>query len=124
MSTPPGDPRDPRLPEALARELYWAQEASARSSMDTAQLRDALHDFVAMVRGDEKVGVPRAEPNLASPVRWRRRLKVVQFRALRPVSRRYDRLLGDLGELAAGLADRVARLEAEIEHLRGDNGRD
>ena len=120
MSTPPGEPRDPQVPEALARELYWAQEASARSSMTTAELRDALHDYVAMVRGDERVGVPRAEPNLASPARWRRRLKVAQFRLLRPVSRRYDRLLGDLGELAAGLADRLARVESELEHLRRD----
>ena len=53
-------------------------------------------------------------------ISWRRRLKKLQFRALRPVSRRYDRLLADLGELAAGLADRLARVESELEHLRRD----
>lgn len=119
MSTPARDPR-PGVPDALARELFWAQEAASVSSMDMAELRDALHDFAARMRGDERQHVPRSEPNLASPSTWRRRLKVLQFRAFRPMTRRYDRLVGDLGELAAGLADRVARLEAEVEHLRGD----
>ena len=117
---PAPDDRDPRVPEALARELYWAREASPRSTMSTAELRDALHDFAALVRGDEGLGIPRAEPYLASPIAWRRRLKKLQFRALRPVSRRYDRLLADLGELAAALADRLARVESELEHLRRD----
>lgn len=119
MSTSPRDPL-PGVSEALARELFWAQEAASVSSMDMAELRDALHDFTARMRGDERQNVPRSEPNLASPSTWRRRLKVLQFRAFRPMSRRYDRLVGDLGELAAGLADRLARLEAEVEHLRGD----
>jgi hypothetical protein len=39
------------------------------------------------------------------------------FRFLRPVSKRYDRLLADLAELNAGLADRVAELEATVARL-------
>ncbi len=38
---------------------------------------------------------------------------------MRPISWRYDRLLADLGELNAALADRVAALEAEVARLRG-----
>jgi uncharacterized small protein (DUF1192 family) len=34
--------------------------------------------------------------------------------------RRYDRLLGDLGELVAILAGRVAALETEVERLRAE----
>jgi hypothetical protein len=40
------------------------------------------------------------------------------YRAIRPVSRRYDRLLADLGTLTRMLADRLAEAEAEIERLR------
>ena len=52
------------LRDALARELYWAEEATPRSRMDTGEVRDALHDFAASMRDDEKQIVPRGEPNL------------------------------------------------------------
>ena len=105
---------------ALERELYWAEEATPRSRMDTGEVRDALHDFAMLMRADEKQVIPRGEPNLASTSRWRRRLKFRLFRLFRPISWRYDRLLADLGELNAALADRVAVLEAEIARLRAE----
>ncbi len=110
------------LREALAREMYWAEEATPRSRMDTGDVRDALHDFAVLMRDDEKQIVPRGEPNLSSRTRWRRRLKFRLFRLLRPISWRYDRLLGDLGELTAALADRVAVLEAEVARLKRERG--
>jgi hypothetical protein len=110
------------LRDALARELYWAEEATPRSRMDTGEVRDALHDFAALMRDDERQVIPRGEPNLSSTKRWRRRLKVRLFRLFRPISWRYDRLLGDLGELNAALADRVAVLEAEVARLRKERG--
>ncbi|GBC87757.1 hypothetical protein HRbin12_01775 [bacterium HR12] len=108
--------------EALARELYWAEEATPRARLDVTGVRDALHDFALLMREDEKQVIPRGEPNLASRRRWRRRLKVRLFRLFRPISWRYDRLLADLGELTAALADRVAELEAEVERLRAERG--
>ncbi len=108
--------------DELAREMYWAEEATPRSRMDTAAVRDALHDFALLMRDDEKQVIPRGEPNLASRRRYRRRLKVRLFRLFRPISWRYDRLLGDLGELNAALADRVAELEAEVARLRAKAG--
>jgi hypothetical protein len=110
------------LRAALAREMYWAEEATPRSRMDTGEVRDALHDFAVLMRDDEEHVVPRGEPNLASRSRWRRRLKLRLFRLFRPISWRYDRLLGDLGELNAALADRVAVLEAEVARLRRERG--
>jgi hypothetical protein len=104
--------------EALARELYWAEEATPRSRMTTAQVRDAIHDFAILMRDDEKQLIPRGEPNLASLSRWRRRLKFRLFRVLRPITRRYDRLLSDLAELTSSLADRLAHAEAEVARLR------
>jgi hypothetical protein len=49
----------------------------------------------------------------------RRKAKSLQFLVFRPIRKRHDRLLGDLGELTAALADRVVALEAEVERLRG-----
>lgn len=111
-------PQEDDARTSLERELYWAEEATRRTRMDTAQVRDALHDFVVMMHDDEKQTVPRGEPNLAARKRWKRQLKLRLFRVTRPISWRYDRLLGDLGELAAGLADRVAVLETEVARLR------
>ncbi|MEW6059381.1 MAG: hypothetical protein AB1551_04450 [Actinomycetota bacterium] len=109
-------PEDAR--SALERELYWAEEATPRSRLSLAEVRDALHDFVVLMRDDEKRIVPRGEPNLAARKRWKRRAKYRLFRLFRPISWRYDRLLGDLGELSASLAERVALLEAEVARLR------
>ncbi len=107
---------------ALERELYWAEEATPRSRMTTPDVRDALHDFAVLMRDDEKQMIPRGEPNLASTSRWRRQLKFRLFRLNRPSTWRYDRLLADLGELNAALADRVAALEAEVARLKEERG--
>lgn len=112
------------LRDALARELYWAEDATPRSRMDTGEVRDALHDFAVLMRADEKQVIPRGEPNLASSTRLRRGLKLRLFRLFRPISWRYDRLLADLGELNAALADRVAVLEAEVRRLKRKLGED
>lgn len=112
------------LRDALAREMYWAEEATPRARMDTGGVRDALHDFAVSMRDDQKQLIPRGEPNLSSTTRWRRRVKLRLFRLFRPISWRYDRLLADLGELNAALADRVAVLEAEVGRLRGKSGED
>jgi hypothetical protein len=110
------------LRDALARELYWAEEVTPPSRMDTGEVRDALHDFAVTMRDDERQVYPRGEPNLSSSTRWRRQLKRRLFRLFRPISWRYDRLLADLGELNAALADRVAGLEAELARLKRERG--
>ena len=107
---------------ALEREIYWAEDASARSRMDTSEVRDLLHDFAMLMRADEKQAVPRGEPELGSGSRMRRKTKVLQFRLLRPMRRRNDRLLAEFGELAAALADRVVALETEVKELRAKLG--
>ena len=109
---------------ALEREIYWAEEATTRSRMDTPEVRDLLHDFAALMRADEKQAIPRGEPNLASRSRFRRQAKATQYRLFRPIRRRNDRLLGDLGELTAALSDRVLALEAEVQRLRAKLGDD
>jgi hypothetical protein len=109
---------------ALEREIYWAEEATPRSRVDTGEVRDLLHDFAVMMRADEKQAIPRGEPYLGSRSRFRRKAKSLQFLVLRPMRKRNDRLLADLGELTAALADRVVALESEVERLKDDKARD
>jgi hypothetical protein len=104
--------------EHLARELYWAEEGAARTRMSTAEVRNELHDFAALMRADERLAIPRGEANLASTSRWRRQLKLRLFRLMRPISWRYDRLLADEAELTTALAERVQQLEAELARLK------
>jgi hypothetical protein len=116
-------PPDPAASE-LARELYWAQDRVSRARLTTPEVRDRLMDLAAQLRADELAMVPQGEGYLASPSRWRRRLKYGLFRSLRPVSRRYDRLVGDLAELTTGLAERLMAAEVEIARIRGTVGED
>jgi len=102
----------------LSRELYWAEEATPRGRMSTADVRNELHDFAALMRADERLEIPRGEANLASTSKWRRQLKLRLFRLMRPISWRYDRLLADHAELTTALAERVQQLEFEVAHLR------
>jgi hypothetical protein len=104
--------------ERLARELYWAEEATPRARMSTAEVRNELHDFAVLMRADERVAIPRGEATLSSTSPWRRRLKLALFRLMRPISWRYDRLLADEAELTTALAERVQQLEADLARLR------
>jgi hypothetical protein len=104
--------------EHLGRELYWAEEGTPLARMTTADVRNELHDFAALMRADEKLAIPRGEVNLASTSRWRRQLKLRLFRLMRPISWRYDRLLADEAELTTALAERVQQLEAELAQIR------
>ncbi len=116
----PGDSNDDDARTVLERELYWAGDASTATSQSTRELRIALHDFAATMRADERSRVPRQEPLLGSMSRWKRSLKVVMYEALRPVTHRYDRLLGDLASMNRVVVERLAEAEAEIESLRHD----
>jgi hypothetical protein len=102
----------------LSRELYWAEEGTPLARMTTAEVRNELHDFAALMRADERLAIPRGEVNLASTTRWRRQIKLRLFRLMRPISWRYDRLLADEAELTTALAERVQQLEAELAQLK------
>ncbi|MEP7060374.1 MAG: hypothetical protein ABI828_06550 [Actinomycetota bacterium] len=104
--------------DALARELYWAQEHAAKGGMATAQVRDRLRELATQVRADENVLIPLGEANLISAGRGRRVFKYRLYRIVRPVTRRYDRLIADHAELTKALADRLLAVEGELEELR------
>jgi hypothetical protein len=110
--------------EALERELYWAEQRTTRGPTvhKIAELREALREFEALMLDDERNMYPRAEPNLASGTKWRRALKLRVYRFLRPVTRRYDRLIGELAGLTLSLAERLRESEAEVARLRAGRG--
>jgi hypothetical protein len=112
------DPSGDDARDVLERELYWAGDPNTRTSQSTRELRIALHDFAARMRADERSRVPRQEPLIGSASRWKRSVKVLIYQALRPVTHRYDRLLGDLAAMNRMLAERLADAEAEIDALR------
>jgi hypothetical protein len=107
---------DPAV-EELVRQLYW-QGGSQRDAQGSVEVRDRLLEFAGQMRVDQQMRIPYGEPTLASRTRSRRRLKFAIFRFLRPVSWRYDRLLGDLADLNARLAEELIAAETEIARLR------
>ena len=67
--------------------------------------------------------VPEDEPALAVGSPLRRAVKRRQFRVLRPISRRYDRIGAELAGLAADLAERLVATQAELSRLQLDPAR-
>jgi SAM-dependent methyltransferase len=104
--------------EHLAREMWVETETPLEARGSTDALRVALRDLEAQLRDAISESVPSGEPSLASGSRYRRALKARQFRFMRPVSRRYDRLAADLAGLAAGLAERLTSTEADVRRLQ------
>ena len=112
-----GNEPDPAA-DALVRQLYWEQRGTPPSALGAADVRERLIEFVAKMRTDENLVIPFGEPTLLSRRGSRRKLKYMIFRLARPVSWRYDRLVGDLAELSVGLAERLVAAETEIARLR------
>ena len=115
---PAGQPIEDEVRAALERELYWSGDPITATSQSTRELRLALLDFAATMRADEHSPYPREEPQLGSRSRWRRKVKASFYVVLRPITHRYDRLLGDLAILNRLLAERLGDAETEIQRLR------
>jgi SAM-dependent methyltransferase len=86
-------------------------------------LADRLHALAEQLRREQGESVPADEPYLASSSAIRARVKRGWFRAVRPATRRYDRLATELADAVAELATRVADVDGDVErlaaHVRG-----
>jgi SAM-dependent methyltransferase len=109
-------------PEASQGDLVPRKDASP--TLDT--LRRALADLERELARAVAEPIPPDEPSLRTGSRLRRSIKRKEFRLLRPISRRYDRLANELAGLARGLADelavgmtRIGVLERAIARLGG-----
>lgn len=107
--------------EALQRELYWlGGTAGAPPSRSTAELRERLEHLAHTLRRDAEQAAPWGDPGIAAGGRWRRRVKIVLHRLVRPVSRRYDRITAELAQIAVGLADAVLQAERDVRRLEDE----
>jgi hypothetical protein len=108
--------------EALARELYWVGGATTRIAADAGSLRERLQTFAHRLRVDAMELYPSSEMGLEPSPRIRRRFKRVLWHLGRFATLRYDRMLAELAELNAQLAERLAETERELERLRAERG--
>jgi hypothetical protein len=106
--------------QVLRRELYWAQAGVKRARADSVSIRDQLHGFALRRRTEESQVTPAGDGVLVSRSKSRRVVKFGLWRLLRFATMRYDRLLADLAELDAGLAERLIAAEDEIARLRSE----
>lgn len=102
----------------LARELYWAGDPVARALIDTGSVRERLHSFAHRLRIEARELYPSSETGLDRSRRLRRRTKRGLWYLSRFATMRYDRLLAELAELNAQLAERLAEAERELERAR------
>jgi len=65
MDAEVGAPDRDVVREALEREPYLAGEATPRSRLGMPDVEDALHEFVVLMREDERQIISRGEPNAA-----------------------------------------------------------
>ena len=104
----------------LARELYWAGDPITRRARDTGSVREQLQSFAHRLRVEGRELYPSSEAGLDRSPRVRRRAKRGLWRLGRFATYRYDRLLAELAELNAQLAERLAEAERELERERSD----
>lgn len=100
--------------EALERELYWAQGEETGSLTPTAELRARLEEIAETLHRQWGQAAPWGDPLITQGSRFKRRFKILLFRGLRPISRRYDRITAELASIGVGLADRLARAEDDL----------
>ena len=107
----------------LARDVYWASEGVIPSSSDLGTVRGRLDAFAERLRREQRQLVPYGETVLDSAIGWKRATKKGVWRLTRFSTMRYDRLLADLAELTAELAERLQASEEEVARLREELGR-
>jgi hypothetical protein len=123
------DDRDASSPAAdgtaagLARDVYWAADGASRTSSDLGSVRGRLEAFAERLRREQRQLVPYGETVFGSPAGWKRATKLSVWRLTRFSTMRYDRLLADLAELTAELADRLQASEDEVARLREELAR-
>jgi hypothetical protein len=109
--------------EALERELYWATEGGSDEPSRTQGARVASDRLAHRLRRDANHAAPWGDPSLASGRGFRRKVKIVLHRMMRPISRRYDRVGAELAGITVQLADSLLQLERDVRHLRQEVAR-
>jgi O-antigen chain-terminating methyltransferase len=96
------------------------QEDGAHDGPGVDALLQRLRELTQRLQREQAEAVPPDEPYLASGSRVKGGVKRGTFRAIRPATRRYDRLAADLAGLAAELAEALLVTGSDVERLQGD----
>jgi hypothetical protein len=105
----------------LEREIYWLTRGEGREPPTTTQqIRVAADRLAQRLHRDAQHIAPWSDPSLSRSRGFRRRVKAVLHRIVRPISRRYDRIGAELAFVSAQLADSLLQTEAELRRLRED----
>lgn len=106
---------DERPRATLEREIAWAAADDASAPLTpTAELRARLEELARTLHRQAGQAAPWGDPLLTTGSRWKRRFKILLFRLVRPVSRRYDRVTAELASIGVALADRLTRSEEDL----------
>lgn len=105
----------------LEREIYWlTQGEGGEPAPATQQIRVTADRLAQRLRRDAEHIAPWSDPGLSRTRGFRRKVKIVLHRIVRPISRRYDRIGAELASVSAQLADSLLQVEAELRRLRED----
>jgi SAM-dependent methyltransferase len=104
-----GNDRDASRPDLVPQ---------TNSSPTLEELREALADLERRLARTSTEPVPLDEPGLQTGSKLKRGIRRKEFRLLRPISRRSDRLGAELAGLALGIADELAAVMTHIEILQ------
>jgi hypothetical protein len=105
----------------LEREIYWLTRGEeSEPPTTTQQIRVAADRLAQRLHRDAQHIAPWSDPSLSRSRGFRRRVKAVLHRIVRPISRRYDRIGAELAFVSAQLADSLLQTEAELRRLRED----
>ena len=104
--------------EALEREIYWLGTTEPDAPLTAiGELVASLERLERQLHADVNRAVPTALIRMPRS-RWKRAVKRFTHRAMRPVTRRYDRVNAELAAAVLDLAEHVSRLEGQVRRLQ------
>jgi hypothetical protein len=106
-----------RARSLLERELYWAADPGSGPPGPMRDLRRRLEELADTLRADLARPFPTRDPVLEAGSGWRRSLKRLLYRFLRPFLRRHDRVASELAGMTLEVVDHLSRVETDLRRL-------
>jgi hypothetical protein len=100
--------------EALAREVYWVRDPLAGEPLsEIEELRVSVDRLARALYRDIGEAIPSRDPGIRAGPAWKRWFKRGLYRAVRPVSRRYDRITAQLARIEVRMTDLLRQIEID-----------
>jgi hypothetical protein len=109
-----GSTEDQGAAEALAREVYWVRDPLAGEPLsEIEELRVSVDRLARALYRDIGEAIPARDPGIRAGSPWKRWIKRGLHRAVRPVSRRYDRITAELARIEVRMTDLLRQVEID-----------